>query len=195
MTYSELKAQIASAMHRTDLTDQIPEFIALAESLLFRELSVNALEVAVTGTTSGGVIAIPADCSTIGRITITNAGVETPLDYASNQTPRSGQPMTYQLESGALKLDSATDGYAYTLYYTPKLEALSDSNTSNWLLANGYDLYRAASLIEAAKWARDVDLVATLAAGLPALLDSVRRLIQRSGQPLRGGLQIKPRGY
>lgn len=195
MTYTELQASIASALHRTDTTAHIPGFIALAEALLFRELSVKTLETSVTGTTSGGSIALPADCASVGRVTITgSSGVEVPLDYASNQVPRSGQPLTYQLQAGALKLDSATDGYAYTLYYTPTLTALSDLNPTNWLLTNAPDLYRAASLLEAVRWTRNEEEISRLTGALPALLDSVQRLIQRSGQSLRGSLQIKPRG-
>ena len=195
MTYTELQASIASALHRADLTAQIPGFITLAEALLFRELSVKALEIKVSGATSGGVIALPADCASVGRVCITGVdGVEVPLDYDDHPTARSGQPLTYQLQAGSLKLDSATDGYTYALYYTPALAALSDANPTNWLLTNAADLYQAAALLEAARWARDDDEVKRLTGALPALLDSVQRLIQRSGQSLRGGLQIKPRG-
>lgn len=195
MTYTELQANLASALHRSDLTAQLPGFIALAEALLFRELSVKTLETSVTGVTSGGVIALPTDCATLGRVTVTGSdGLEVPLDYASHLSPRSGQPLTYQLQAGALKLDSATDGYAYALYYTPTLAALSDANTTNWLLTNAPDLYQAAAQLEAARWMKDVEEVQRLTGQLPALLDSVQRLIQRSGQSLRGGMQIKPRG-
>lgn len=193
MNYSELKAQIADSLHRSDLTAQIPGFIARAEALLFREISVKGLEIAVTGVTSGGSIALPSDCATVGRITTTYGGKESPLDYDPAPAYNSGLPLTYTLEAGALKLDSATDGYAYTLYYTPTLAPLSDSNTTNWLLTNAQDLYLMASMVEAARWTEDEALEQRLFASLPAMIDSVRRLIDRTGQPARGGMQIKPR--
>ena len=37
-TYSELKTAVANFLARTDLTDQIPNFIQLAEARLSREL-------------------------------------------------------------------------------------------------------------------------------------------------------------
>ena len=195
MTYAELQTSIASALHRSDLTEHIHGFIALAEALLFRELSVKALEIKVSGATSGGVIALPADCASVGRVAVIGSdGSEVPLDYDGHPAPRSGQPLTYQLQAGALKLDSATDGYTYALYYTPTLTALSDTNTTNWLLTNAPDLYQAAAQLEAARWLRDAEEVQRLTGALPALLDSVQRMIQRSGQSLRGSLQIKPRG-
>jgi hypothetical protein len=193
MTYTELQAQIASAVHRTDLGTKIPDFIAAAEALLFRELNVKSLETSTTGTTSGGVIALPSDCASVGRVTMTVAGVETPLDYDGSPGYRSGQPMTYQLESGGLRLDSATDGYDYKLYYTPALTALSGSNPTNWLLTNAPDLYQSAAQLEAARWIRDYEQVQALTGVLSGLLDSTQRYINRCGQPLRGGMQIKPR--
>ena len=55
MTYTTLKTAIAENMHRTDLTTKIPDFIALAEAFLFRELNIRDLETSTTGTTTGGL--------------------------------------------------------------------------------------------------------------------------------------------
>ena len=43
-TYAELKTAIANFMARTDLTDQIPNFIQLAEARLSRELETRDQE-------------------------------------------------------------------------------------------------------------------------------------------------------
>ena len=193
MTYSELKSLLADYLHRTDLTAKIPGFIALAESFLFRELSIKELEIAVTGTAIDGLIALPADCASVGRVTVSLSGHESAIDYASNpHAYPAGEAATYTLESGGLRLDSPAS--VYTLYYAPKLTALGDLNTSNWLLANAPDLYLAASQLEGARYTRDAEQIALLSNTLPALLDSVQRLTKRTGQPQRGGLQIKPRG-
>ena len=152
MTYAELQTSIASALHRSDLTAHIPGFIVLAEALLFRELSVKSLEVRTTGTIVDGIIGLPADCASVGRVAVIGSdGSEVPLDYDGHPAPRSGQPLTYQLQAGALKLDSATEGYTYALYYTPSLTALGDTNTTKWQLTNAPDLYQAAAQLEAAR--------------------------------------------
>ena len=43
-TYAELKTAIANFLARTDLTDQIPNFIQLAEARLSRELETRDQE-------------------------------------------------------------------------------------------------------------------------------------------------------
>lgn len=196
MIYSELKTTLADYLHRTDLGAKIPGFIAVAEAFLFRELSIRALEVAVTGTTTGALIALPSDCASVGRVTVAYAGSITTLDYGSEPRRLSagGVPLRYTLEDGGLRLDSSAVGYAYALHYTPNLAALSDANPTNWLLTNAPDLYLVASQLEVTRYTQNTEQAAALSAALPALLDSVQRLTQRSGLPVRGGLRITPRG-
>lgn len=196
MTYAELKALIADYLHRTDLTAKIPGFIGLAEAFLFRELNIKALEISAPGVAVDGLIPLPADCASVGRVTAAYAGVENTLDYASpaRQWSAGGVPLSYTLEEGGLRLDSEATGYACTIYYTPAITALSDANPSNWLLANAPDLYLAASQLEGARYTQNAEQVALLTGVMPALLDSVQRLTRRTGLPMRGGLQIKPRG-
>ena len=188
MTYSELKSLLADYLHRTDLTAKIPGFIALAESFLFRELSIKELEISVTGTAIDGLIALPADCASVGRVTVSLSGHESAIDYASNpHAYPAGEAATYTLESGALRLDSPAA--AYTLYYAPKLIALSDINTSNWLLVNAPDLYLAASQLEGSRYTQNGEQIAILTGVLPSMLDSVQRLTRRTGLPMRGGFK------
>ena len=191
MNYTTLKTLVADYLHRTDLTDKLETFIALAESLLFREINIKALEVVVTGTSVDGAIALPA--GTVNRITVSYGGNTTALDYASQPaSTHYGWPASYTLEGGAIKLDTLTS-QAYTLYYTPKIDALSVSNPTNWLLDNAPDLYLCAAQLEGAKYVKDEGRIASLGAMLAPLLDSVQRLTQRTGQPARGGMQVRPR--
>lgn len=196
MTYALLQTQVADYMHRTDLTAQMPTFIALAESLMFRELKVKDLETSVTGTTSGGSIALPADFDAVSRVTITYAGAERSLDYASrpeDYVSGGTVPKYYALEQDALRLFPAADGYTYKLYYIPVIPALSDSQATNWLLTNARDLYLYTTALEAAKYTRNDAETAKLTAIVAPMLDSVRRLSERRGQPANGSLQVKPR--
>jgi hypothetical protein len=71
--------------------------------------------------------------------------------------------------------------------------ALSDSNTSNWLLANAPDLYLYASCLEGAKYIRDDQEGVKLQTLVTASIDSVRRVAERKGLPASGPLQIKVR--
>ena len=62
-TYSDLKTKVASYLARTDLTDQIPDFIRFAELRLRRELRIRQMLKSVTTTTTGGdsTVELPSD--------------------------------------------------------------------------------------------------------------------------------------
>ena len=49
--YSELKSAIADWLDRTDLTDQIPDFIVLAEARHKRDFKIRRMETRVTANT------------------------------------------------------------------------------------------------------------------------------------------------
>lgn len=197
MTYATLQTAIADNTHRTDLTAKIPDFIALAEAFLFRELNIRDLETSTTGTTTGGLITLPADFAYLVKVTTTYGGREYTLDYGGDpraETATSGLPYGYVMESGGLRLyPMAGTGYAYTIYYGMNVSPLSGSVSTNWLLDNAYDLYLQASLIEAYRYTHDTEQEARLSSLVGPMVESVRRMIERKAQPARGGLQIKPR--
>jgi hypothetical protein len=196
MTYSELKTAIADFLHRTDLTTSIPKFIERAEAMLFREINVKDLRVSAAGTTTGEYATLPADFGEVVRVTATYAGTEYDLDYGSqaiNYTVTA--PMRYALENNKLRIFGSSTVQAYTLYYTPKIAALSDTNTSNWLLENAPDLYLYASSLEAARYTRDSALEEKMNTLVMPLIDSIKRYTERKGQPTSGSLQIRPRRY
>jgi len=195
MTYATLQTDAADYLHRNDLSAKMPGFIALAESTLFRELHVKDMAVSVTGTTTGEYATLPADFGTVQRVTTVAGSAEYSLDYRAQDYTPTGQsyPTEYALESNKLRIWGASTGQPYTLYYIPNLAALSDSNTTNWLLSNAPDLYLYSTALEAAKYIRDAQEVATLTPMVGALIDSVRRASERKGQPATGSMQIKPR--
>ena len=53
MTYATLQTDVATYLHRNDLTALIPAFVERAEAVLFRELQVKDLATSVAGTTTG----------------------------------------------------------------------------------------------------------------------------------------------
>lgn len=196
MTYSELKTAIADYLHRTDLTTQIPQFIERAEASLFREINIKDLRVSVSGTTTGEYADLPIDFSEVVKVTCTYGNTEYDLDYGSKPINYAQvTPMQYVLENNKLRLFGASTGQAYKLYYTPKMGALSGSNTSNWLLANASDLYLYSSSLEAARFMRDQQLEDRLNGLVAPLIDSIKRYTERKGQPTSGSLQIRPRRY
>jgi hypothetical protein len=195
MTYSTLQADVADYLHRADLTAKLPAFVALAEAYLFRELQIKDMALSVAGTTTGEYGTLPADFGSVSKVTITVGSAEYTLDYKSQDYSPSGvtYPTSYALENNEIRLFGASTGSAYTLYYLPKIAALSGVNTTNWLLENGYDAYLYATALEGAKYIRDAAQVQELSSIVPGLVDSVRRLSERKGQPTNASLQIKVR--
>lgn len=196
MTYATLQTDIASYLHRTDLTAKIPGFISLAEAFLFRELSIKGEETSVDGVTVDGYAELPTDFLTLTKLSMTYNGAARLLDYAPQSyvpTSSNDNAIYYALENGKLRVYGTDDGAAYTMYYIPTIPALSASQTTNWLLDNAPDLYLYASSLEGAKYVRNVAEVQYLSGLVPSLLDSVRRSAERKGQPTGGSLQIKVR--
>lgn len=198
MNYSELQTAVANQVHRTDLTAKLPLFIQLAEGVLFRELSISELETSVTGTATE-TIALPSDFGELVRLEMTYGGMKQTIDYTSPNgieamTEASGQPTRYTVQGDAIRLIPAPSGtLTYTLFYTPVVSALSDSNTTNWILENAPDLYLYSACTEACRYMEDDAGVARYQNFVAVLLDSVRRKDERRKFSSAGAMQIKPR--
>lgn len=196
MNYTDLQAQIASYLHRGDLGSKIPTFIGLAEAFLFRELNVKELQTSTTLTTTGEYASLPADFGSLSKIEVTIGGKTYGLDYQSDPeryTDPDAYPHKFAFENGQIRVFGAGTGTTLTLYYVPKIEALSVSNTSNWLLTNAQDLYLFACCLEGARYIRAGDLVQNLTGMVNDKLEAVKRYIERKGQPTNSSLQIKVR--
>lgn len=193
-SYSQLQADVADYLHRNDLAGVMPTFISRAEDYLFRELNIKSLAFSISGTTTGEYAELPSDFQTVSKVTVTQGSVEYALDYKSeNAVTERSTPYAYALENNQIRIFGAGTGQAYVLYYIPKITALSDSNTSNWLLENAKDLYFYTTALEAARYIRNEAEMAALPGLVAGSLDSVRRLSERKGQPANASLQIKPR--
>jgi hypothetical protein len=196
MTYSELQTNVANYLHRADIAAKVPSFISLAESFLFRELQVKELQISVTGTTVGGYGTLPSDFGTLSRITVAYNGLTRALDYITRPEMATGvylYPNSFSLENNKIRIWGATDGQAYTLYYIPDIQPLSDTVPTNWLLDNAADLYLYASALEGAKHVRNQLEIDKLTPQVTSLLDSVKRFADRRAQPVVGSMQMKPR--
>ena len=197
MNYTDLQNAVVAYFRRGSITGRVPAWVELAESFLFRELDVNSIETSATGTTTNSLISLPTDLKTIIRVAITQNGATYDLDYLpapDEATEVSAYPMGYSLQGGSIRLHpNVGTGYAYTLYYTPKIEALSGLNTTNWLLDNASDLYLYATCLHGAAEMKNSAEETKLANMIQPMLASVRSLTERAGLPKSSGMQIRPR--
>lgn len=154
-TYSELKTAIADFIARSDLTSVIPTFIQLAESRLSR--SVRALEMQTSSTIalSSGAAALPADyqewvsCRWVGTRTQDLAFVEPDSPEWRFRYRPNGDPQMFTIMAGNVEIKPSAAGNVKLYYYkTLTSDALSDSNTDNWLLTKCPDMYLYTSIAE-----------------------------------------------
>lgn len=157
-TYSDLKTKVASYLARTDLTDQIPDFIRFAELRLRRELRIRQMLKSVTTTTTGGdsTVELPSDFLEARDFYVSTNPIQ-PLTYSSpaifsrnTKSTTSGKPVDYTILAAEFKLSPIPDTtYTLELLYFAAPTFLGDSNSSNVFMANAPDVLLYASLLEA----------------------------------------------
>lgn len=157
-TYSGLKAAIASYLARTDLTNEIPVFIQLAENRLRRDLRIRPmLKVSTTDTVAeDATVQIPSDFLQMRDLHINNNPItvlqyESPSNFYRNSFSQiGGLPRQYTLLSDEFQLAPIPDSIMelQMLYYAAPTY-LSDTNTTNVFLQSCPDLLLYASLGEA----------------------------------------------
>lgn len=157
-TYSGLKAAVASYLARSDLTNEIPVFIQLAENRLRRDLRIRQmLKVATTDTVADdATVQIPSDFLQMRDLHINNNPItvlkyESPSNFYRNTFSLiNGVPKQYTLLADQFQLAPIPDSImeVQMLYYAAP-PYLSDSNSSNVFLATCPDLLLYAALGEA----------------------------------------------
>lgn len=155
--YSSLKTEVANWAARSDLTADIPLMIALAETRIYREMRVTEMETALSSTIASGVIAVPTGFLEAKKFYIDGSPVQElermSLDQLYVKYPtRSacGKPHFFAEEGGNFIFGPYPDSnYTVKGVYYKQLDALSDSNTSNWLITKFQDGILYAAITEA----------------------------------------------
>lgn len=180
-TYAELQTAIANWLNRDDLSAVIPDFITLAEAKFNREIRDYRMEETAALAVSTQYTALPADFLQPIRLTETGQKRNLELIGRPNMQERryldddaTGNPRFYTITDGQLEV-FPTPGEAVTvnLLYYEQIPALSDSQTSNWLLATAPDIYLYGSLVHSAPYLADDKRAPTWAAFLQAAMDEL----------------------
>lgn len=194
-TYAELKTAIANWLERTDLTANIPEFIALAQSKMYRgvmgpdgrtwiipPLRVRDMVTSANIAVTSGVGAVPTGWLEFLRIWI-DATDQPNLKYLPAQT--------FYDNAGAHNTSAASDTLAYTIegltirtaapmtatlksVHYAKFAAMSLDADADWVLTNAPHVYLSGALAEAWNYVGDPEheLAETMkfAAGVKGLM-------------------------
>ena len=192
-TYEDLQSAVANWLDRTDLDARIPEFIALAEAAMNRQLRVRRMVTRATATISDAFSAAPSDYLEAKSLVISDgsttwapdpAAPETIDDYAT--LGQTGQPLFFAIIGDEIRYYPAPDrSYTATLTYYAKPTALSDSNTSNWILASHPDAYLYGALLAAGPFLQDQEKLSTYAQLYQAAMDAISGSEKTLVGPLR----------
>lgn len=160
-TYADLQSAIILYAFRQDDAEfaaTCPTFIALCEARVNRALRVRDMEQSATIAMTAGEGDLPADYLQYREV-IANSQPPYPLSAASTDVgqanwPDSDLPACFSVSGNKIRTypKSTVD---LTLNYFAKVPALSDSNTTNWLLARAPDVYLYGALLEAAPFMMD----------------------------------------
>ena len=160
-TYAELQTATANWLDRTDLTARIPEFIELSEANFNRVIRQPDM---VTKDDSFSLTSryntLPSDTLEIVRIVLDLTPVIvleylTPEEISERRVSMSatGKPYYFTVIGGSSNqlevVPSPDSTYTSSIVYYTRIAALSDSATSNWLLAAHPDIYLFGTLVEA----------------------------------------------
>jgi hypothetical protein len=157
-TYAELQTSIASWLDRSDLTDIIPDFIALTESRHRRDFKIRRMETRVTANTIAGTeyYTLPENYVAMRNIKL-NSDPKTSLEYLTPEImdrlqagSSTGMPKAYSIKGNDIQIRPLPDGvYEIEMLYYKYFTPLSDSNTTNDMLTYHPDLYLYGALVEA----------------------------------------------
>lgn len=202
-TYTALKTSIADFLNRDDLTSVIPDFIALAEAQINRDVRHWKMEARSSGQQSSGdeYMQVPADWIETIRLHLTGTGTtvvnlvsrDAMADKRAANEDATGTPRMYTHADGQFQLyPTPSVDTDFELLYYQKIPSLS-SNADNWLLLEAPDVYLYGSLVHSAPYLAEDQRVAVWAqmySAAVARLNETSESARYSGS----GLTMKVRG-
>jgi hypothetical protein len=192
-TYATLLTAVENWLARSDtaLTDRIPEFIALFEAKMNRELRCNQMETrayttADTTDNEPEFVTLPSDFQTMRRVRLSSVTGKPRLtflagqqadDYRYSTANATGQPIYFTIFGDEMELLPTPDSdYTIEMVYRANIPALTAVNTTNWLLTLAPDLYLYGALMEASAYTAQDERVPVWYQAYQYALDGVNRL-------------------
>jgi hypothetical protein len=194
-SYTELKAAVADFANRTDLTTAIVDCVTLAEARLYDLMILKDFESdeTLTLTTGQNYVALPAGYISPIKLWLIVSTIRVPLQFVLPQElpydTDNNQPAYWAIDGANVRFDCpASEDFSARLRCVKKSN-LSGSVTTNYLLTRRPDIYLAASLVELARYTRDVDLFNTWESKLLKAVAEVKAAESRArAVPLRTDL-------
>lgn len=195
--YTDLQASVKKwLMDRADIVALVPDFIALCEADLNERVRHRSMVKRSTATVTSSRWSLPSDWLEAVNIQVTaNNSKWSRLRYASpenidavrDEDSTSLIPQYYSIVGSELEFIPAPTSAAVEMIYYAKIPALSDLNTTNWLLTARPDAYLYGSLTHAAPYLEEDERVALWVGARDAAitnLNTADKVARTSGGPL-----------
>jgi len=185
-SYSTLKTVLKQWLYnRTDLN--LSQFIANAENKFRRDRRVRSLQYRSDFQASADGVSLPADYKSLvglyhngssyyGELDNTTPGM---LSELKGRYGSSGIPKWFSIVDSKIYFAPVPDTtYTLAMAYWRGIEALSDSNPTNWLLEYDPDIYLYGALVESAPYLEDDPRIAVWKEELNERLDQLDKYTQ-----------------
>jgi len=165
-TYTELKSTIANWLNRSDLTSEIAEdFIVLAEADFNSKLRIRQMHSQTTITIDAETESTPTGFLQVRDFYILSNNDKYAMNYLSpaqmdsiKGTSMSGLPVAYTILGSTFRFTPRpADSYSGILNFYKKFDALSATNTSNYILTDHPAIYLYGSLFHASNFLGGID--------------------------------------
>lgn len=165
-SYSELKSSVANWLNRSDLTTEIQDdFIKLTEADINSKLRIRSMIAQASITIDAETENLPTGFLQIRDFYILSGATKIPLRYVTPSqmdqlkgTSVTGCPSAYTILGDTLRFMPKPDAsYSGILNYYKTFDALSDSNTSNFILSSHPAIYLYGSLFHASNFLGGID--------------------------------------
>lgn len=187
-TYDGLLAYVTEHLELDeDTVAQLPTMLRLAEARLDRLCMVPERETSVAITTVAGEqsVSLPIDYRHLTNARLVSsygrALEQVQLGFLHDQfTNLTGEPYVYAISDGNVHFGPVPDAsYTIRLTYFTKLDNLTDTNQTNWLLTENPDVYKYALLFQVSTWLEDLAAAEGYRAEMMTIIDEVNLQAQR----------------
>lgn len=189
-TYDNLKTAIAQWLVRDDITSDIVDFVTLCEDEIARRVETE-FERRDTITLDAEVVTLPSDVREITSLALDLTSGRGPIDimapeqltiYKAASGNLTGYPRRAAITTNGTELILAPVpdvAYVAEIIYATKLDRLSSTVPTNWILDDNSDVYLYGSLIHSAPFLKDDQRVPTWETRFEKGLAQIAALIKR----------------
>jgi len=162
--YTELKADVATWLARSDLTSVIPNFITMGEAYLNRNLRLLQMENESSVALSSGAETASFPTGWIENLSLRYSDNSVRLEQistakmADRKSSGTGQPRDFIVTSTYEFERPADQAYTLKARYFKKFDIGTDA--TNWLLTTAPDVYTFATMVEAGVYTRNPEMIA-----------------------------------